>query len=370
MIAVEASRLDKVIVSPDASIREAVEAIDAGAVEIALVADSERRLLGTITDGDVRRAMLRGVDLDGPIDEVIHRDPVTAPTGTTREELLSLMTSRGVETIPLLEDDRVVELAFIREVVTEDPESDSPVVVMAGGEGQRLRPLTDETPKPMLEVGGRPLLETTLDQVRDAGFSKVLIAVKYKAESIEEHFGEGERHGLEISYIHEEAPMGSAGAIKLAPEQLDRPFILINGDLLTKVNLAALLRFHREEGNAVTVGVRLFRLQIPYGVVELEGEGTEVKGLREKPDMEVFVNAGVYAVSPEAVALVPADREAFHMTDVVDLALEGDLRVGSFPIREYWLDIGHLSDFERADDDHATHFSSGEPTEPERSNGG
>jgi dTDP-glucose pyrophosphorylase len=368
VIGVEASRLDKVIVSPDASIREAVEAIDAGAVEIALVADAERRLLGTITDGDVRRAMLRGVDLDGPIDEVIHRDPVTAPAGTAREELLALMTGRGVETIPLLEDDRVVELAFIREVVTEDAGSDSPVVVMAGGEGQRLRPLTEETPKPMLEVGGRPLLETTLDQVRDAGFSKVLIAVKYKSESIEEHFGEGERHGLEISYIHEPAPMGSAGAIKLAPEQLDRPFILINGDLLTKVNLGALLRFHREEGNAVTVGVRQFRLQIPYGVVELEG--TEVKELREKPEMEVFVNAGVYAVSPEAVALVPADREAFHMTDIIDLAIDNSLRVGSFPIREYWLDIGHLSDYERADDDHATHFSAGERTEPERSNGG
>jgi dTDP-glucose pyrophosphorylase/CBS domain-containing protein len=367
----DAARLDKVMVPPSAAIRDAVEAIDAGAVEIALVVDEERRLLGTITDGDVRRAMLRGVDLDGPIDEVIHREPVTASTGAAREELLGLMTERGVEQIPLVDDDgRVEQLAFLREIVAaEEAGPDSPVVVMAGGEGQRLRPLTEDRPKPMLEIGGRPLLETTLDQVREAGFSRVLIAVNYKADQIQEHFGSGESRGLEISYIREEEAMGSAGAIRLAPGELDRPFILINGDLLTKVNLGALLRFHREEGNAITVGVRKFKLQIPYGVVEIEG--TAVTEMKEKPQMEVFVNAGVYAVSPEAVALVPEDRDFFHATDIVNLALDAGRRVGSFPIREYWLDIGHLSDYERAEDDHATHFSAGEREgDGERSNAG
>lgn len=367
----DATRLDKIMVPPTAAIRDAVEAIDAGAVEIALVVDEERRLLGTITDGDVRRAMLRGIDLEGPLDEVVHRDPVSAPADASREQLLRLMTERGVEQIPLLDPDgKVEQLAFLREIVAgEAPDSDSPVVVMAGGEGQRLRPLTEDKPKPMLEIGGRPLLETTLDQVRDAGFSRVLIAVNYRADQIEEHFGSGEKHGLEISYIKEEEAMGSAGAVRLAPSELDRPFILINGDLLTKVNLGALLRFHREEKNAITVGVRQFKLQIPYGVVEIEG--TAVTELKEKPEMEVFVNAGVYAVSPEAVALVPDDRDFFHTTDIVNFALEADVRVGSFPIREYWLDIGHLSDYERAEDDHATHFSPGEgDPNGERSNAG
>jgi dTDP-glucose pyrophosphorylase len=355
------TRLEKILVRPEASIRDAVEAIDAGAVEIALVCDPERRLLGTITDGDVRRAMLRGVSLESPIEEVLHRDPVTAPAGTARETLLGLMTERAVEQVPLLDaEGRVEQLAFLREIVAEPAESDSPVVVMAGGEGRRLRPLTEDTPKPMLEVGGRPLLETTLGEIREAGFSRVMIAVNYRADAIEEHFGGGEEMGLEISYIREQAPLGSAGAIRLAREQLDRPFILINGDLLTKVNLGALLRFHRADGNSLTIGVRQFRLQIPYGVVEIEG--TEVKGLREKPDMEVFVNAGVYAVSPDALELVPGDRETLDMTDLVELALEGGKRVGSFPIREYWLDIGHLADYERADEGHATHFSAaGEP---------
>jgi dTDP-glucose pyrophosphorylase/CBS domain-containing protein len=363
------ARLQKIMVSPGATIRDAIEAIDAGAVEIALVVDEERRLLGTITDGDVRRAMLRGTTLESPISGVTHEDPVTAAADASREQLLRLMTERGVEQIPLLDGEgRVVQLAFIREIVAESPDSDSPVVVMAGGEGERLRPLTEETPKPMLDVGGRPLLETVLGQVRDAGFSRVMIAVRYRAEAIEEHFGSGAEHGLDVSYIKEDAPRGSAGAITLAREQLDRPFILINGDLLTKVNLGALLRFHREEENALTVGVRQFKLQIPYGVVELEG--TEVKRLEEKPTMEVFVNAGVYAVSPEAVALVPDEREVLNMTDMIDLALEAGVRVGSFPIREYWLDIGHLSDYERADDDHATHFSSGAEAEDDQRSAG
>lgn len=353
------ARLEKIMVSPGATIREAIEAIDAGAVEIALVVDEDRRLLGTITDGDVRRAMLRGTTLEDAVSGVTHTDPVSAGADASREHLLRLMTDRGVEQIPLLDSDgRVVQLAFLREIVADDPDADSPVVVMAGGEGHRLRPLTEDTPKPMLDVGGRPLLETVLGQVRDAGFSRVMIAVRYKAEAIEEHFGTGEGHGLDVSYIREEEPLGSAGAITLAREQLDRPFLLINGDLLTKVNLGALLRFHREEGNALTVGVRQFKLQIPYGVVELEG--TEVRRLEEKPTMEVFVNAGIYAVSPDAVALVPENRDVLNMTDLIDLALGGGLRVGSFPIREYWLDIGHLSDYERADDDHATHFSATE----------
>ena len=186
------ARLEKIMVSPGATIREAIEAIDAGAVEIALVVDEDRRLLGTITDGDVRRAMLRGTTLEDAVSGVTHTDPVSAGADASREHLLRLMTDRGVEQIPLLDSDgRVVQLAFLREIVADDPDADSPVVVMAGGEGHRLRPLTEDTPKPMLDVGGRPLLETVLGQVRDAGFSRVMIAVRYKAEAIEEHFGDG-----------------------------------------------------------------------------------------------------------------------------------------------------------------------------------
>ncbi|MEA2479175.1 MAG: hypothetical protein QOJ07_1097 [Thermoleophilaceae bacterium] len=349
-------RFQRIFVAPDATVRQAFEAIDAGAVEIALVCDGERRLAGTITDGDLRRALLRGTGLDDPITPIVHPDPVTAPLGTPREELLALMTERAVAQVPLIEDGCVTDLAIIRNLLqdTAGRTDDHKVVVMAGGEGRRLRPLTEDVPKPMLTVGDRPLLETVLGQVRESGFHRVLLAVGYRADVIEDHFGDGTGFGLDIDYIREEQPLGSAGALQLVREQLDEPFIVMNADLLTNVNLGALLRYHHEESNVVTIGVRQYVLQVPYGVVDMDGG--EVTGLREKPEVSYFVNAGLYAVSPEAVQLLPAELSQFHMTDLVDAALAARQRVGSFPVREYWLDIGQLADYDRAHDDHATYF--------------
>jgi NDP-sugar pyrophosphorylase family protein len=191
--------------------------------------------------------------------------------------------------------------------------------------------------------------------VRDAGFGKVLMAVNFQADVIRDHFGDGGDLGLDIAYLHEPHALGSAGALNLVREELDEPFIVMNADLLTNVNLAALLRFHREGANLMTIGVRRFELQVPYGVVEIEDE--HVSSLREKPSFGFFVNAGVYAVEPAAVALMPAELRAFNMTDLVEAALARGERVGSFPIREYWLDIGQLADYQRAHSDHATYFS-------------
>jgi NDP-sugar pyrophosphorylase family protein len=230
---------------------------------------------------------------------------------------------------------------------------------MAGGEGLRLRPLTADTPKPMLPVGeqGRPLLETTLAQISKAGFRRVLLAVHYQAQAIEDHFGSGDELGLDIRYVRESSPLGSAGALAVARDELDEPFIVMNADLLTNLNLTALLRFHRQDQNVITVGVRRYALEVPYGVVEIDG--TQVTGLNEKPTFGFFVNAGVYAVNPDAVALMPEGSGAFHMTELVDAALLAGHRVGSFPVREYWLDVGQLADYERVHRDHATFFSGG-----------
>ena len=274
--------------------------------------------------------------------------------GASTERLLRMMADHHLEQLPLLDGDgRLVDVAFLRHLVEQ--RSDSPVVLMAGGQGQRLRPLTDETPKPMLPVGDKPLLETVLGQVREAGFGKVLMAVNFQAQVIEQHFGDGQEVGLDISYLHEPHALGSAGALNLARAELDEPFIVMNADLLTNVNLSALLSFHKDGGDLITVGVRRFELEVPYGVVEIE-DG-QVSSLREKPAFGFFVNAGVYAVQPAAVSLLPSELEAFNMTDLVDAALAQGARVGSFPIREYWLDIGQLADYQRAHSDHATYFS-------------
>jgi dTDP-glucose pyrophosphorylase len=353
-------RLQKLLIRPGCVLRDAVQAIDAGAVEIALLVDDERKLLGTVSDGDVRRAMLAGTTLEDPADPVVHRTPISAPVGADATTLLRLMTERGIEQVPLLDaGGRVADLAFLRDVVQGSLAHETPIVLMAGGEGHRLRPLTAETPKPMLPVGeeDRPLLETTLGQIADAGFRKVLLTVNYRASIIEEHFGDGADFGLDIAYVREQPGelLGSAGALNLAREHLDRPFIVMNADLLTKVNLGALIRFHAEDSNMVTVGVRQYRLQVPYGVLDLDG--TRVTGLREKPTLGFFVNAGIYAVSPEAVQSMPAEISEFNMTDLIEATIAQDKRVGSFPIREYWLDIGQLADYERAHEDHATYFS-------------
>jgi dTDP-glucose pyrophosphorylase/predicted transcriptional regulator len=352
---VDSARFEKIFVRPDATVRDAIESIDAGAIEIALAVDEQRRLVGTISDGDVRRALMRGAKLDSPVAEVIHPSPITAPVGTDSGELLRLMTEHGIEQVPLLERDRIVDVAFIRDLV-ESHREEHPVVIMAGGEGTRLRPLTDETPKPMLPVGGRPLLETLLDQVRDAGFSRVLMAVNYRADVIEDYFGDGARFGVAIDYIHEPQQLGSAGALRLARHKLKRPFIVMNADLLTNVNLSALMRFHADDRNLITVGVRRFVLEVPFGVVELN-DG-RVQQLQEKPTLDFFVNAGIYAVSPEAVAIMPPGQKEFDMTDLIDAVLAHGGSVGGFPVREYWLDIGQVSDYRRAVNEHGTYFSS------------
>jgi dTDP-glucose pyrophosphorylase len=352
----DAERLEKIFIGIDATVRQAIASIDAGAIEIALVVSEGRRLVGTITDGDVRRALMADVSLDDPVEPIVHRNPVTAPVGTDRGTLLKLMTARAVGQIPLMEGDAVADVAVIRDLVRDtQPDADGPVVLMAGGLGTRLRPLTEDIPKSMLEVGGRPLLEHVLDQVRDAGLTRVLMAVNYRADVIEEHFGDGSEFGVDIGYLREDRPLGSAGALRLAGAELDRPFVVMNADLLTNVNLGALMRFHQEEGNVVTVGVRQYVLELPYGVVDLDG--TRVTGLSEKPKPKYYINAGIYAVDPDALSLMPASREAFHMTDVIDEVLADGGRVGAFAVREYWLDIGHLADYERAESDHATYFS-------------
>jgi NDP-sugar pyrophosphorylase family protein len=225
-------------------------------------------------------------------------------------------------------------------------------VIVAGGEGRRLRPLTETVPKPMLDVGGRPLLETVLEQVRDAGFSKAFLLVHYGADEIEGHFGDGSGIGLDLRYVQEPAPLGSAGGLGLLRDELDRPFVVLNADLLTNVDFGALLKFHEAEGNVITMGVKQFVLEVPYGVVDLEG--TNVRGVREKPELRFFVNAGIYALDPEARAFVPEPEAEFHMTHLIDRALAAGARVGSFPVHEYWLDIGQMADYVRANDDHVT----------------
>jgi len=343
--------LDSVLVGPASTIRGVMSSLQQSGRGIALVVDGERRLLATITDGDLRTAVLRGVDLSRPITEVIrhhkqhpYERPITAPARATREDLLRLMRRHSIRHVPLLDEEgRVRGLACESDL---EGRSELPVtaVVMAGGYGRRLRPLTEEVPKPMLPVGDKPLMERIVERLREAGIRRVEITTHYKPHAIVDHFGNGERFGLDIQYVREEEPLGTAGSLRLLPPT-NGPLLVVNGDILTQLDFRAMLEYHRDHRAEMTVGVRQFEMGVPYGVVE--SEGSLVVSLCEKPTYRIFINAGVYLLEPDVRGAIPEGRR-FDMTELIHRLLEERRRVVSFPIHEFWLDIGRPADYERA----------------------
>jgi dTDP-glucose pyrophosphorylase/CBS domain-containing protein len=346
--------LQSLFISPDHSIRTAMACIDRGCCGIALVVDQESRLLGTITDGDMRRAVLARTDLDSPVSLLLatkistrYPKPVTAPLGAKRETLLELLHENVLRQLPILDDGgKVADLVLIDDLI---PNPDLPIqaVIMAGGLGSRLRPLTEDMPKPMLPVGGKPMMELMIEQLRQVGIRRVNITTHYKPEKISDHFGNGSSFGVELNYVNEDRPLGTGGSLGLIDKPTE-PMLVINGDILTQIDFRAMLAYHQEHRAVMTVAVRQYDIKIPYGVIECEG--SRVCALKEKPKMHFLVNAGVYLLEPKAYEFIP-NGEHFNMTDLIQRLLDSDHIVASFPIIEYWLDIGQLADYNQAQKD-------------------
>jgi dTDP-glucose pyrophosphorylase len=334
-----------------------IEKINLNGLGIALVVDEKRVLIGTITDGDVRRAILAGNDLDSPVDELLKNKasiyspkPITVSPRTERSEMLRLMKEYVIHQLPVLDDDgRVITLVTMDDLLTEEEQPRLPLqaVVMAGGFGTRLRPLTEDLPKPLLPVGDRPLLERTIEQLRQAGIRNVSITTHFMAEKIKQHFGDGNVFGVDINYVEEITPLGTAGALGLMDVPKD-PLLVINGDILTQVNFRAMLDFHRQNQAALTVAVRRFEFKVPYGVIN--SEGPFVTDLSEKPVLNFFVNAGIYLLEPSVYQYIQSDQR-LDMTELIQILLNHDKKIASFPIVEYWLDIGQHTDYEQAQQD-------------------
>ncbi len=345
--------LRNILVRETVTLRDVMASIDRGAKGIALVVDGENRLLATLTDGDLRRAVLAGLGLDVGVSQLLDRlrstgrlRPVTLPAGSSRETIISEMRTRVVRQIPLVDEQGgVTDLAVLDELVGE-PHQPLHAVVMAGGYGKRLMPLTADTPKPMLRVGEQPLIERLVDQLKRAGIARVNISTHYQADKISEHFGKGKAFGVEVECVSEEQPLGTAGALALI--QGNEPLLVINGDILTALDFRALRNFHFEHGADMTVAVREYGFDVPYGVVDTDG--LHITGVTEKPSVKFFVNAGIYLVSPSAREFVPAG-ERFDMPQLIDKLVKAGRKVISFPVWEYWLDIGSQEDFERAQED-------------------
>lgn len=338
-----AATLTPLIVPPSASLRRAMQAIDDGRLGIALVVDAERRLRGTVTDGDLRRAVLRGIDLDSPVDAVMSRRFTAVKAGATPAAVLDLMRARSIQQVPVVDDDGILQGLFCLRDLTRGQWRANWAVIMAGGEGRRLRPLTDRTPKPMLPVGDRPLLENLIRLLVGHRFRDVFIAINYLGDQIQEYFGDGQSFNCRIRYLRETRPLGTAGALSLLPERPAEPLLVLNGDLATDVDLSALMDYHVQAACLATQCVFEHIQMMPFGVVRCDGY--EVIGLEEKPTSRQLVNAGIYVLSPGLLDLVPPDRE-FTMPELLARACRSGYPVAAFPIREEWADIGRIDDYE------------------------
>jgi YD repeat-containing protein len=336
---------NQVVVTMQTSLGETIARVDATGIQMALVCDPDGRLAGVLTDGDIRRAILRGKPLSIPVGEVMNPHPTMAPAETPRDHILSMMRRHVFHHLPLVDDQgRVQELVTLNDLIGA-VERPNWVVLMAGGLGARLRPLTEDCPKPMLPVGGKPILESILESFAEQGFRRFFLSVNYRAEMVRSHFGDGEKWGVQVEYLHETERLGTAGALSLLPERPTAPMVVMNGDLLTRAAFDNLLHFHTAQGALATMAVREYDFQVPYGVVRLDG--AHIESIEEKPVHKFFVNAGIYVLSPRALEHLPCDGY-FDMPTLFERLLEQNERVSAYPLHEYWLDIGRIEEFERA----------------------
>jgi NDP-sugar pyrophosphorylase family protein len=315
-------------------------------MRIVLVVDKENRLLGTITDGDIRRALMAGSAMSSLATSVMQKNPIAVNQGDSRRKALQIMREKDLLHLPVLDAKGVVVgLETVRDLLFKE-QRPNPVLLMAGGLGKRLYPLTREVPKPLLPVGEKPILQTILEQLAEGGFSQFFLAVHYRSEQVRAHFGDGSKWGVRIEYLEERQPLGTAGALSLLDQtMIDAPLLMMNGDLLTRLDFGQLVDFHGEHGGLATMCVREYDFQIPYGVVH--GDGDQVTDIIEKPVQKFFVNAGIYILEPELLGQCRPD-EAIDMPDLLRQVVNDGRKVSMFPIHEYWLDIGRMEEYERA----------------------
>jgi len=341
-------KLDTLLINKNHSIKEAIRAIDNASKGIILVVDEEKRLIGTIVDGDIRRALLKGLNLNDSIEKIIHYNPVVANKSMNREDLKDLFIKKAVKQIPIVNDEGIVEdLIGINDILLPEGKENL-VIVMAGGLGTRLKDLTKEVPKPMLKVGKDPILQHVINNFKQYGYNKMLVSVNYKADIIENYFQDGYAYGVKIDYIREKKRLGTGGGIKLAKDYIDSPFFVINGDIFTNLNVEDMMNFHIVNNFDITVGVKKHSFKIPYGVIN--SEANIIKQIEEKPTIEYLINGGIYCINPNVIDYIPND-EYYEITDLINRCIKEGKKVGSYEIKDYWMDIGKIEDYYKVNED-------------------
>lgn len=337
-------QMEKIIVNQMQTLLDTMRIIDKSSLQFAVVVDEEQRLLGTVTDGDIRRGILRGEGLEVPITSIMNANPISLEVGQKTYKYKQFMHFKKLKQLPIVdESNRIVDVLFM-DKLNVSPNKNK-VVLMLGGLGTRLRPLTNDIPKPMLKIGDKPILENIIEGFKQYGYTHFIFSVNYKKEVIQNYFQNGEAFGVQIDYIEEEKRMGTAGALSLLKQRLKEPFFVMNGDLLTQINFEQLMDFHIEQQSIATMCVREYEFQIPYGVIETVD--TQLVSIKEKPLHRSFVNAGIYVLSPQTLDYIPND-EFYDMPTLFEKLIDINKRTSVFPIHEYWIDIGQIEDFNRA----------------------
>ena len=341
------------LITEDFTIKEALKVIDKGTKRIAIVVDDSNRLLGTLNDGDIRRALLNEKTLETKIVDVYHKKPSVCSIYDTKETIIKTAIKNKVYQIPIVDsENKLVEVEDLATLLSSQSKKNK-VIIMAGGLGTRLKPLTNDIPKPLLKVGSKPILETIIDNFSNYGFKDIIISVNYKAEMIRNYFKDGSNFGVNIEYIEESKRLGTAGALRLLKGEINEPFFVMNGDLLTNINFEHLLDFHSFGNSKATMCVREYEHQVPYGVIQTQND--RIESIVEKPINRFFVNAGIYLLSPKVLELIPKN-EFFDMPTLFQELINKQENVLSFPIHEYWLDIGRIIDYEKANNEYANIF--------------
>ena len=334
----------------DASLQQAIRCLDESGLQIAIVTAPDGHMVGTLTDGDIRRGLLRGMTLTSPVDDIIHREPLVVPPQWGRDTVLQLMQANKVHQLPVVDDQRRVVGLHLWDDLLAPAQRPNTLVVMAGGRGTRLLPHTEHCPKPLLPVGGKPMLEHIIERAKAEGFHHFVLAVHYLGYMIEDHFGNGAKWNVEISYLREQTPLGTAGALGLLPRRPTEPFLVTNGDVLTDIRYGELLDFHKRHRAAATMAVRLHEWQHPFGVVKTKG--VDITGFEEKPIARSHINAGIYVLEPQALDLLGKDEHCDMPTLFERLQQQAE-RAIVYPMHEPWLDVGRPDDLKLARDAHA-----------------
>ena len=336
------------ILPTNANIGQAIRNLDQVAIKIVMIVNEAGILEGTISDGDIRRGLLKGLNLNSPIINVIHRNSLVVPPELGRELVMQLMIANKIQQIPVVDAQHQLVGLHLWDEITTPIARPNMMVIMAGGMGTRLRPHTENCPKPLLNVAGKPMLEHIIDRAKHEGFCHFILAIHYLGGMIQSHFGDGERLGVKIEYLCEQSPLGTAGALGLLEPSPNLPFVVTNGDVITDIRYGELLDFHVRHNATATMAVRGHEWQHPFGVVQMQG--VEIIGFEEKPIFRSHINAGVYALDPDALKVLTKDTHC-DMPTLFERLQGLSLRTVAYPMHEPWLDVGRPDDLEQANAD-------------------